>query len=70
VVCTSHEDKSRAVDLTDLDAPFSEKEVWETIKQLPSDKAPGLDGFTGGGVQSMLANNKTRHDEGCFDRLE
>jgi hypothetical protein len=48
VVCTSHEDKSRAVDLTDLDAPFSEKEVWETIKQLPSDKAPGLDGFTGG----------------------
>jgi hypothetical protein len=51
VVCTSHEDKSRAVDLTDLDAPFSEKEVWETIKQLPSDKAPGLDGFTGGGTK-------------------
>jgi hypothetical protein len=76
VVCTSHEDKSRAVDdfyikllgttanrahsidlqalgipshdLADLDAPFSEKEVWETIKQLPSDKAPGPIGFTGG----------------------
>jgi hypothetical protein len=34
-------------DLADLDAPFSEK-VWETIKKLPSDKAPGPDGFTGG----------------------
>jgi hypothetical protein len=31
-------------DLAQLDAPFSE-EVWETIKRLPSDKAPGLDGF-------------------------
>jgi hypothetical protein len=33
-------------DLAALDAPFSE-EVWETVKRLPSDKAPGLDGFTG-----------------------
>jgi hypothetical protein len=28
--------------LEDLDAPFAEKEVWETIKQLPSNKAPGI----------------------------
>jgi hypothetical protein len=35
-------------DLADLDAPFSEKEVWGTIKKLPSDKAPGPDGFTDG----------------------
>jgi hypothetical protein len=77
VVCTSHEDNSRAVDnfyikllgttinrthsidlqdlgmpshdLADLDTPFSKKEVWETIKQLPSDKAPGPDVFTRGG---------------------
>jgi hypothetical protein len=98
-VCTSHEDKSRAVDdfyikllgtttdrahsidlqalgmhshdLADLDAPFSEKEVWEIIKQLSSDKAPGLDGFMGGGgLQNMLSNNKTRHDDGCFGCLE
>lgn len=32
-------------DLAVLDLPFTETEVWETIKQLPSDKAPGLDGF-------------------------
>lgn len=33
--------------LEDLDSPLSEKKVWETIKQLPSDKAPRPDGFTG-----------------------
>jgi hypothetical protein len=33
--------------LEELDSPFTEKEVWEIIKQLPSDKAPRPDGFTG-----------------------
>jgi hypothetical protein len=36
-----------AVDLSDLECPFSEKEVLDTIAGLPSDKAPGPDGFTG-----------------------
>jgi len=34
-------------DLSELDAPFSEDEVWRTISSLPSNKAPGPDGFTG-----------------------
>lgn len=34
-------------DLAHLDAPISESEVWEIIKNLPMDKAPGPDGFTG-----------------------
>lgn len=34
-------------DLMDLDAPISEDEVWGTIKNMPLDKSPGPDGFTG-----------------------
>jgi hypothetical protein len=34
-------------DLSDLDSPFSEEEVWTTIKGLQADKAPGPDGLTG-----------------------
>jgi len=34
-------------DLSELEVPFSEDEVWATIKDMPLDKAPGPDGFTG-----------------------
>ena len=34
-------------DLLALDAPFSEEEVWATVKEMHLDKAPGPDGFTG-----------------------
>ena len=34
-------------DLQELDSPFSEEEVIEAINSMPSDKAPGPDGFTG-----------------------
>ena len=33
-------------DLSDLEAPFSLQEVQNTINAMPSDKAPGPDGFT------------------------
>lgn len=33
-------------DLSDLETPFTEEEVWHVIKGLPPDKLPGLDGMT------------------------
>jgi hypothetical protein len=36
-----------AIDLSDLEQAVTEEEVWATIKSLPSDKAPGPDGYTG-----------------------
>jgi hypothetical protein len=34
-------------DLAELEAPFTHEEIRDTINSLPSDKAPGPDGFTG-----------------------
>lgn len=34
-------------DTSVLEVPFSEEEVWVTIKAMPTDCAPGRDGFTG-----------------------
>jgi hypothetical protein len=36
-----------SLDLSALDTPFIEDEVWDTIKTMPSDRAPGPDGYTG-----------------------
>uniref|UniRef100_A0A453G6J0 Reverse transcriptase domain-containing protein n=2 Tax=Aegilops tauschii subsp. strangulata TaxID=200361 RepID=A0A453G6J0_AEGTS len=33
-------------DLDDLDAPFTEDEIWQAVKRLPVCKAPEPDGFT------------------------
>jgi hypothetical protein len=35
------------LDLTGIDACFSEEEIWASIKDMPPDRAPGPDGFTG-----------------------
>ncbi|WVZ64648.1 hypothetical protein U9M48_014142 [Paspalum notatum var. saurae] len=37
----------RNLNLAHLDEAFSAEEVWATIKNMPMDKAPGPDGFTG-----------------------
>ncbi|WVZ91735.1 hypothetical protein U9M48_037868 [Paspalum notatum var. saurae] len=37
----------RVANLDGLDACFSEEEVWAVVRELPDDKAPGPDGFTG-----------------------
>lgn len=34
-------------DLSDLEQVFTEQEIWEVIKSMPTDRAPGPDGFTG-----------------------
>jgi len=34
-------------DMSDLETPFTEEEIWKTICSLPSNKAPGPDNFTG-----------------------
>jgi hypothetical protein len=36
-----------AIDHLDLEHVFTEYEVWATIKALPSNKVPSLDGYTG-----------------------
>jgi hypothetical protein len=35
------------IDLNGIDACFSEEEIWAAVKELPSDRAPGPDGFSG-----------------------
>lgn len=38
--------RDESFDLTELEAPFSEDEIWSAVKSLPAGKAPGPDGFT------------------------
>jgi len=35
------------LELSGMDVCFSKQEVWEMINEMPSDRAPGPDGFTG-----------------------
>jgi hypothetical protein len=46
--------------LDDLDVPFVEDEIWQTVKRLPARKAPGPDGFTAEFLRSCW--NVVKHD--------
>ena len=37
----------QAIDLSDQQVPLSADEAWAAIKAMPSDRAPGPEGFTG-----------------------
>lgn len=37
---------NRTFDLSALEQPFSEAEIWEAVKKLPSGKSPSPGGFT------------------------
>lgn len=39
--------------LEDQEAPINAEEVWAAIKAMPSDRAPGPDGFTGAFYKSV-----------------
>jgi hypothetical protein len=47
-------------DLSLLDQPVTDEEVWAAIKDIPSDRAPGPDGFTGAFYKSSWT--VIRHD--------
>jgi hypothetical protein len=56
--------------LQHLEAPFSENEVLATIKSMPNEKAPSLDGFIGAFFSSCWGIIKTEIMHGCnFPRL-
>ncbi|XP_073367694.1 uncharacterized protein [Aegilops tauschii subsp. strangulata] len=42
-------------DLTDLESPFSKKEIDDFIKNMPADKAPGPDGFNAAFCWNIVA---------------
>lgn len=41
-----HEVQMATLNLSELNAPFTEEEVWASIKNIPNEKSLGLDGYT------------------------
>jgi len=48
-----------SLDLSALEVTFSKQEVWAVIRELPNDKAPGPDGFTGRFYKAAWATIKS-----------
>ncbi|KAM0908162.1 hypothetical protein ACQ4PT_015617 [Festuca glaucescens] len=61
-----------AVDTTALELPFLEAEIWEAIRALPPDKAPGPDGFTARFFQTCWSTVKEAimRAVACFDSAD
>ena len=61
-----------AVDLEELELPFSEEEIWAAIRSLPPDKAPGPDGFSARFFQSSwtLIKETVMRAICCFDTAD
>jgi hypothetical protein len=53
----------QVVDLPVLDDPFSLEEINVVLKDMPSDHAPGLDGFNGAFFKKMLGYYKGGHSQ-------
>jgi hypothetical protein len=41
-----HEVQMATLNLSELNAPFTEEEVWASIKNIPNEKSLGPDGYT------------------------
>ncbi|XP_073362289.1 uncharacterized protein [Aegilops tauschii subsp. strangulata] len=52
----------RSFDLSDLEQPFTEEEIWHAVKLLLSGKAPGPDGFT---IEFLRASWSVVKDDIC-----
>jgi hypothetical protein len=49
-----------------LERGFEEQEVWEVVREMNGDKAPGPDGFSIGFLSEMLGGSKKRYYGGIF----
>jgi G3E family GTPase len=53
-------------DLQNITTPFTKEDIDDVIKEMPSDKAPGPDGFSGTFIKKMLAYHQRRFLQPMF----